>query len=72
MTNGECPKCGSHQVYATGSLGHQAGILLSIWRIEYLTYLVCTKCGYTESYIFSKDSLKRIAKNGQRVSHKTG
>jgi predicted nucleic-acid-binding Zn-ribbon protein len=70
MTNGECSKCGSHEVYATGSLGHQAGIILSFWRVEYLTYLVCTKCGYTESYIFGKDSLDRIAKKGQLISFK--
>jgi predicted nucleic-acid-binding Zn-ribbon protein len=70
MTNGECPKCGSKDVYATGSLGHQAGLMISFWHVTYLTYLVCTKCGYVESYIFDKNDLKEIAKKGERVTTK--
>jgi len=72
MTNGECPKCGSHEVYAVNTYGDQANITVGIWHFAEITYLVCTKCGYNESYIFNKDSLKRIAKHGQRVSHKPG
>jgi predicted nucleic-acid-binding Zn-ribbon protein len=71
MINGECPKCGSREVYATGSLGRQGRISIDGWHVEHLTYIVCTKCGYTESYVFEKDSLKRIAKKGLYVAPKT-
>jgi len=67
MTNGECPKCGSHEVYAINGFGHQANLWIGFWHVAYLTYLVCTKCGYVESYIFEKSDLKKIAQKGQRV-----
>ena len=45
--------------------------MLNLWHSAYVTYLVCTKCGYTESYIFNKNSLKKIAQKGQHVTFKT-
>lgn len=68
MRNGECPKCRSQEVYAIDTIGHQSAIPIGWWHVAMLTYLICTKCGYVESYIFSKASLARISKKGQRVA----
>lgn len=72
MTNGECSKCGSSSVYAIETYGHQRGILLSFWstKVAVITYLICTKCGYVESYIFDKNSLAEIEQKGMYIESK--
>ena len=72
MTNGECSKCGSNSVYAVETYGHQRGIGLGFWKpkLAVITYLICTKCGYVESYIFDKNSLKEVEHKGMRVEAK--
>lgn len=48
--------------------GHNnRGISTDLWHMEVITYFICTKCGYVESYILSKESLARIEKNGTPI-----
>jgi hypothetical protein len=69
MTNGECSKCKSNTVYAIESWGQQKSLLIGILiPPAVITYLVCTKCGYFESYIFDKKSLADIERKGMRVT----
>jgi predicted nucleic-acid-binding Zn-ribbon protein len=67
MTNGECPKCKGHEIYAIDPRGDQNIIPLDFWGGALLTYLTCTNCGYVETYIFEKNSLVKIAKKGQQI-----
>jgi len=69
MTNGECSKCGSHTIYAVHSWG-QRDLAIDVWHMDVITYFVCVKCGYVESYILDKESLARIEKKGHYVAPK--
>lgn len=75
MRNGECPKCGSHEIYASKEGpgiapesftwyvldAHRAGISL-----EDRTFL-CSGCGYWENYLQNRKVIADIvANNGGR------
>jgi rubredoxin len=73
VENGECPKCGSSEVYRRrGGMVSDNAVYLFLGLLNYLeidTY-VCTSCGYIENYTAEKGHLTKIARNKkwQRVS----
>jgi predicted nucleic-acid-binding Zn-ribbon protein len=69
MREGVCPKCGSSEVYYGSSATGQTGLIaISFWSFPIrMVFYVCTDCGYTESYIPEKKSLRDIAKKWQRA-----
>jgi predicted nucleic-acid-binding Zn-ribbon protein len=76
MKSGQCPKCGSFDVYSgayvpdkSGGYGSNtipvSGGLFS--RSVALDNYVCVNCGYVESYISDEEQLRRIADKWPRV-----
>jgi hypothetical protein len=56
-------------VYAVESLWQQRSLFLGVFTPPaVITYLVCTKCGYLESYVFDKKSLADIERKGMQVT----
>ena len=77
MRNGNCPKCGSTEVYdgsrvAEGQLSVPRSVPLKGISRAALTDLVCGKCGYIESYIADADTLADIARRWPRVEANEG
>lgn len=68
MRNGICPKCQGQEVYQASPSVQQDSISLSIFTAAPLTHLICTTCGYTESYILDLSVLPKVRKHGRRVT----
>jgi predicted nucleic-acid-binding Zn-ribbon protein len=65
MKSGVCPKCGSDEVYTFDFKGFikGAGVVLDTWgRTAGYRHYVCSKCGYMENYVLSRDLHKIKAK----------
>lgn len=71
MKNGECPKCGSHEVFASVE---GPGIMSNDWHWHVRTAygmklsesdqtLLCASCGYWENYLRHAEALHDIAAN---------
>ena len=71
MKNGECPKCGSHEIYASTT---GPGIAPENWRWNVATAhgakvsvddqtLLCAACGYWENYLRNPDAVADIVAN---------
>ena len=77
MKSGQCPKCGSFDVYSGAYVPNKSGggygnntIPVSgglFDRNVALDNYVCVNCGYVESYISDEEQLQRIAKKWPRV-----
>jgi predicted nucleic-acid-binding Zn-ribbon protein len=74
MKNGQCPKCGSAEVYSGANLPLKSGpfagnaIPVSLISMAALDNYVCTSCGLVESYVADSAKLKEIAKYWDKVS----
>ena len=77
MKHGQCPKCGSRNIYCAENafqqtmmqmpLGGAADGTASVAIMDY----VCTECGFYEQYIQNRDVLRKIpelAAKGKRWS----
>lgn len=78
MKNGNCPKCGSGEVYSGVDLVLKGGpfasnsIPVSLTSLAPIDNYVCVTCGYVERYISEKSKLKEIAKKWDKaVSEKS-
>lgn len=65
MKKGECPKCGSKEVFRGCGHGPSGCNANEFIRISYatkaeLTHYVCGTCGFTESYIEDPKSINKI------------
>ncbi|MBC8255079.1 MAG: hypothetical protein H8E35_13785 [Ardenticatenia bacterium] len=75
MKNGQCPKCGSHDVYAGTQIGFKQGALATntiplgglFSASAALDNYVCVNCGYVESYVADPDKLRIIARRWPKV-----
>lgn len=73
MKNGNCPKCGSGEVYSGIDLILKGGpfasnsIPVSLTSLAPLDNYVCVTCGYVERYISERSKLKEIARKWDRV-----
>ena len=74
MKSGQCPKCGSFEVYSGAYVPNKyvyyntipvSGGLFS--QVVELDNYVCVNCGYVESYISDEEQLRRIADKWPRV-----
>lgn len=77
MKNGQCPKCGSHEIYASlnsGGVGEGFSIRvlhgesMSPTR-EWQTFL-CATCGYFEHYLLDEGKIARIVEDPQTAGWK--
>jgi predicted nucleic-acid-binding Zn-ribbon protein len=66
MKNGQCPKCGSHEVFSNTNRKFPALNTLTIGsgnfgnRYAYLDTYVCVRCGYVENYVAKQADLNYI------------
>ena len=72
MRDGECPKCGSNDVYMREKNGGNqinAIPLGGFWsRRQFpIDNYVCTNCGFVESYLSDANALRQIAKEWRHV-----
>jgi predicted nucleic-acid-binding Zn-ribbon protein len=73
MKNGQCPKCGSKEVYSGADIPLKSGpftsntIPISLTSMAALDNYVCVDCGLVESYIADSSKLEEIAKNWGKV-----
>jgi len=73
MKNGQCPKCGSGEVYSGANIPLKSGpfisnaIPISLTSMAALDNYVCVACGLVESYIAEAAKLKDIVKNWDKV-----
>ncbi len=60
MRNGECPKCGSHEIYTNTEDGEGFGgdesatLNCGLDSTEKWQTFLCTNCGYYENYLTDK------------------
>ncbi len=77
MKEGNCPKCGSSDVYSGAGLILKGGpfssnaIPVSLTSVAPLDNYVCTGCGYVEHYIADRYKLKEIAKKWDKAAAQT-
>ena len=76
MKSGQCPKCGSFEVYSgayvTNKRGNYGSNTIPVSggifpQLAPLDNYVCVNCGYVESYISDEEQLQRIAEKWPRV-----
>jgi len=73
LKNGNCPKCGSGEVYSGIDLILKGGpfasnsIPVSLTSLAPIDNYVCVTCGYVERYISERSKLKEIARKWDRV-----
>jgi predicted nucleic-acid-binding Zn-ribbon protein len=66
MKNGQCPKCGSHEVFSNTNRRFPALNTITIGsgnfgnRYAYLDTYVCVCCGYVENYVAKQGDLNHI------------
>ena len=78
MKNGQCPKCGSKEVYSGENIPLKSGpfssnaIPVGLTSMAALDNYVCAACGLVESYIADPAKLKEVAKRWDRVEPVTG
>ena len=77
MRNGQCPKCGSAEVYSGANLPNKRGSYgvntipikgLFAPSMATLDNYVCINCGYVESYIADPRKLEEIAATWDRIT----
>lgn len=61
MRSGICPKCGEREVREFDQGRSSLRISLGVFDSVSLTYYICSKCGYVESYISEHEMLPLIA-----------
>lgn len=61
MRSGICPKCGEKEVRVSDQGSSSLRISLGAFDSVSLTYYICSKCGYVESYISEHEMLPLIA-----------
>ncbi len=73
MKNGNCPKCGSGEVYSGIDLILKGGpfasnsIPVSLTSLAPIDNYVCVTCGYLERYISERSKLKEIARKWDKA-----
>lgn len=66
MKSGQCPKCGSHEVFSNTNRKFPALNTMTIGsgnfgnRYAYLDTYVCVGCGYVENYVAKQADLNYI------------
>lgn len=64
MKNGQCPKCGSTNVYTQQNELQETRVA---GRLQIVDDYVCTACGYFETYLTDQDALRKIAERWKKV-----
>lgn len=74
LKDGNCPKCGSGEVYSGAGLLLKGGpfasnsIPVSLTSLAPMDNYVCVNCGYVEHYISEPSKLKEISKKWDKAA----
>lgn len=68
MKNGQCPKCGSGEIYRGRAHNQRSALNISLLKYARLEDYVCTGCGLVESYIIDKQKLDDVRRSWSRVA----
>lgn len=66
MKNGICPKCNGEEVHLVANTKIEVAINVAR-EMSYLSYYVCTTCGYTELYVQDFTQLPAIVAQYRKV-----
>jgi len=78
MKNGQCPRCGSKEVYSGANIPLKSGpfssnaIPIGLASMAALDNYVCVTCGLVESYIADASKLEDVAKRWDKVAPGAG
>lgn len=78
MKSGQCPKCGSKEVYAATDMPLKGGpfgsnsIPVSLASMAPLDNYVCVDCGLVESYVADEEKRAEIQRKWTRVTPEEG
>ncbi len=78
MKKGQCPKCGSTEIYSGENIPLKSGpftsnsIPISLSSMAALDNFVCVACGLVESYIADRSKLEEITGRWDKVEPDTG
>lgn len=67
MKSGQCPKCGSSEVYRKTRGALEEGVSISLWAAATLDTYICTNCGYIENYVLDDSNFTKIVKKWDKV-----
>lgn len=66
MKDGICPKCQAKDVHVVSQTSVELAINVGR-QMAYLSYYVCTNCGYTELFVLESEMLQHIAWKYRRI-----
>jgi len=78
MKNGQCPRCGSKEIYSGANIPLKSGpfagnaIPISLLSMAALDNYVCVACGLVESYIAEASKLEEVTKSWDKVESDSG
>ncbi len=64
MKSGKCPKCGSTSIYTQQNELQETRVS---GRLQVVDDYVCATCGYFETYLTDKDTLRKITERWKKV-----
>jgi len=67
MRNGECPKCGSREVYWLDGKTHRAALESAWGKLTHTRDYACAECGYVESYLRAAKDRENVIGTWQKV-----
>ena len=73
MKNGQCPRCGSKEIYSGANIPLKSGpfagnaIPITLLSMAALDNYVCVDCGLVESYISEASKLEEVVKSWDKV-----
>jgi predicted nucleic-acid-binding Zn-ribbon protein len=70
MKSGQCPKCGSSEIYSGRAHNQRSAMNISMFKHARLEDFVCADCGYIESYVIDNAKLDDIKRLWTRVAPK--
>ncbi|MEN8908098.1 MAG: hypothetical protein ABF289_19260 [Clostridiales bacterium] len=70
MKYGICCKCKATDIYYIEVSKSEYGIPISNLSKAGLRYYICTNCGYVETFVPNKQTLKKISLMGKYISPK--
>jgi hypothetical protein len=68
MQNGICPKCQRETVYEVQPMGEDGDIMLGVLTRLPVRYLLCSGCGYMETYALDPSWAQEVVKKGRRIA----
>jgi predicted nucleic-acid-binding Zn-ribbon protein len=66
MKDGTCPKCQAKEVCVVPQTGVEMAVNVGR-EMAYMSYYICTNCGYAEIFVQDSEMLQQIAWKYRRI-----